>query len=113
MAKAGQVDGITTKDKDFSGSGVEGQKATDQSTGTGEPPAADPPDQSSGTEEPPAADPPDQSTGTGEPSEADLFDDIEDVVIPDKFTSVVTMRDGGPKRVWFRDGKEVGVEDVG
>jgi hypothetical protein len=27
-------------------------------------------------------------------------------------TSVVTLRDG-PKRVWFKDGKEIGVEDVG
>jgi hypothetical protein len=27
-------------------------------------------------------------------------------------TSVITHRDG-PKRVWFRDGKEIGVEDAG
>jgi hypothetical protein len=28
-------------------------------------------------------------------------------------TSVITHRDGGPKRIWFRDGKEIGVENVG
>jgi hypothetical protein len=28
-------------------------------------------------------------------------------------TSVVTHRDGGVKRVWFRDGKEIGFENVG
>jgi len=27
-------------------------------------------------------------------------------------TPIVTFRDGGPKRVWFRDGKEIGSEDV-
>lgn len=45
MAKAGQTKGTTTKQKDFAGTGVEGQKGQDAAQVTGTPPAdgGDPP----------------------------------------------------------------------
>lgn len=72
MAKAGLIVGITERDKDFAGSGVEGQKGADQ---------------------------------TGEDQKPPVLD-------TEGATSIITHRDG-PKRVWFRDGKEIGVENVG
>lgn len=69
MAQQGKADKVGTKEKNFAGTGIEGQKGADDS------------------------------------AEAPAFD-------TEGATCVVTHRDG-LKRVWFRDGTEIGVEDAG
>lgn len=34
-------------------------------------------------------------------------------LVTDGATSVISHRDGGPKRIWFRSGEEIGFENVG
>ncbi len=97
MAKDGQVDSTTTNDKAFAGPGVEGQKGADTSADTQKPSADKEVKPSAEGEEKASAD---------EGTTKNISFDTEGA------TSVVTLRDG-PKRVWFRDGKEIGVEDAG
>ena len=116
MAKAGETKAVGTTStgttKDFAGSGVEGQKdpAGDPAPPADDPaPPADDPAPPADDPAPPADDPHAAPPGLFGEDDDEFDSDIDDV---EGATSVVTMRDGAPKRIWFRDGKEIGSEDV-
>lgn len=101
MAKAGQTKSTTTKDKDFAGSGVEGQKGQDAEQVT---PPVDP--KSGVPSVQTVAEPYEKASPAPPAKKSPAFDTTG-------ATYTITHRHGGPKKVWFRDGKEIGVEDAG
>jgi len=119
MSKAGSTKRtVTAKEKDFAGTGVEGQKGAgakqdDKADTKPATPAGDnakQEDKADTNPAPPAGDAAkrDDKVDTPAPAaeKAPAFDTTG-------ATYTITHRHGGPKKVWFRDGKEIGVEDAG